>query len=99
MKKSDLKTGMFGVMSDGSRFVIVDDKLVYNFGGHDFISELNDDLSFSNHRIDFIAYASGFGDLDWIMDNKTSRFFPVLFDRLETETVMTIAEIEKKIRC
>ena len=55
--KSDLKTGMFGVMTwfDGNvkdYFVIVEDKIIYQDGGYDTLEELDADLEFDEWYID-----------------------------------------------
>lgn len=47
----DLKTGMFGVMTDGKKFVVVNDTLVYEDDGYDHIS------TFDNNNLDGICYA------------------------------------------
>lgn len=41
-----LETGMFGVMSDGDQFVVVNDKLVYRNGDWDYVSEAEGDRLF-----------------------------------------------------
>ena len=51
--KSDLKTGMFGVMSDGlGYFVVVGDKIIYQDDGFDCISGMTDDLCFDNWYVE-----------------------------------------------
>ena len=37
----DLETGMIGVMSNGRCFIIVNDLIVYQDGGYDYVSYLN----------------------------------------------------------
>lgn len=97
MTKADLKTGMFGVMSDGSKFVIVDDKFVYKNGGYDLIRSLNHDLSFSSYRIDVLVHAVSFDNMDSILKNRNGNDYRILYDRAKEGTVMTIAEIEQKL--
>ena len=98
MKKSDLKTGMFGVMSDGKKFVVVNDKIVYKRGTYDHLRTLNDDLSFPFYSIDVLVHAVSFNCLDEILRNKKEWADHIIFDRNEKpETVMTIAEIEQKL--
>ena len=46
--KDDLRTGMFGKMTDGNWFVIVDDNIIYQNGRVDSIKGMNDDLSFTS---------------------------------------------------
>ena len=66
--KADLKTGLFGRMSDGRWFVVVGEKLLYalaeggvHSGGFDNISSLDESLIFnSGTRIDFVIEACSF---------------------------------------
>ena len=44
-----LQTGVFGEMSDGRIFVVVNDLLVYNTGGYDCISGLDEALYFDRY--------------------------------------------------
>ena len=44
-----LQTGVFGEMSNGKIFVVVNDLLVYNTGGYDRINNLDESLYFSNN--------------------------------------------------
>ena len=50
--KNDLKTGMFGVMTNGMMFVIVGDHIVYQKDGYDVVSNLRNDLSTAYRTID-----------------------------------------------
>ena len=50
--KKDIKTGMFGVMNDDKRFVIVDDLIVYEKGSFDRVSGMDEDLDLIFYRID-----------------------------------------------
>lgn len=43
--KNDLKTGMFGVMDNGDKFVVVNDTLVYQNDGWDNVASLDENLS------------------------------------------------------
>lgn len=96
MTKKDLTTGMFGVMSNGQSFVIVNDLIVYQEGGFDFTENLKDDLSFNHYCINELVYAQSFRQAQMKSENTI-----LLYDRLaemaKKETVMTIAEIEKKL--
>lgn len=96
MTKADLRTGMFGVMSNGKRFVIVNDLIVYQDGGFDFTETLKDDLSFDYYCINELVYAQSFKQAQRKSENTI-----LLYDRLaemaKKETVMTIAEIEEKL--
>lgn len=42
----NLKTGMFGIVSESGAFVIIGSRIIYQDGGFDDICELKDDLSF-----------------------------------------------------
>ena len=98
MTKADLKTGMFGVMSDGKKFVVVNDKIVYKQGTYDLLRTLNDDLSFPYYSIDVLVHTVSFNCMDEILKNREKDDTFILFDRnKKTETVMTIAEIEEKL--
>lgn len=60
-KKSDIKTGMFGKMSDGDLFVVVNDLIVYkDDGGYDEVSCMDDDLRFFCYGIDYLVEATSF---------------------------------------
>ena len=47
LTKNDLKTGMFGVLNTGDKFVIVNDKIVYQDGGYNNISSIITDNYFN----------------------------------------------------
>lgn len=81
-KKADLKTGMFGVKTDGALFVVVGGRLVYQDGGYDEICEMNDAMEFKSYfpgrynRIEKLCSACCF--------NQAKRIFadePLLYDR------------------
>jgi len=98
MTKKDLRTGMFGIVEDGRGlekfFVVVNDKLVYQHGGHDNIPCLKDDLDYGVYRITKIfnklvysfdlakIYKCDQGYIFWERDNSIE---------------MTVAEIEQKL--
>lgn len=95
MKKEDLKTGMFGMMSDGKWFVIVNDLIVYEKGSYDKLEQLNKNLGFGFYQIDILVNARSF---DSARGNAKDKY-NILYDRKEQEkpTVMTIAAIEEKL--
>lgn len=94
MKKEDLKTGMFGMMSDGKWFVIVNDLIVYEKGSFDKLRQLNENLSYGVYDIDILVNALSFDCAKCNAEDKNN----ILYDRYaEKETVMTIAEIEEKL--
>lgn len=94
MTKKDLKTGMFGRTNMNEWFVVVDDRLVYESGGYDFINEMDDNLSFdAGWCIDFLVYAYSFEHAKTITPKSTRcvmhRCTPVKF--------MDIAEVEREL--
>ena len=94
MKKEDLKTGMFGMMSDGKWFVIVNDLIVYEKGSFDKLRQLNENLSYGVYDIDILVNALSFDSAKCNAEDKIN----ILYDRYaEKETVMTISEIEEKL--
>lgn len=96
MKKKDLKTGMFGVMDDGHKFVIVNEVFVYKNGGFDYVHSINDDLSFGRgfSQIDALYECISFDQLECAIDD--DKLYPCIWKRNEF-TEMTISEIEKKL--
>ena len=94
MTKADLKTGMFGVMSTGDWFVIVNGIIVYEHGGYDNLDSVNNDLFLPFYTIDILVKARSFTEAR----NQLRKNCDILYNRNEKkETVMTIAEIEKKL--
>ena len=94
MKKEDLRTGMFGVMSNGKWFVIVNDLIVYQEGSFDYIKNMTEDFYFPFYEIDILVNALSFDNAKCNAKDKNN----ILYDRYaEKETVMTIAEIEAKL--
>ena len=59
-KRSDLKTGMFGKMSDGRLFVIVNTNMVYQSGTFERICYLTDELTLGFANIDILVNAYSF---------------------------------------
>lgn len=49
--KNDLKTGMFGVMDNGFKFVVVGDNLIYSNGEWDRVASLDDDLEMFSKKV------------------------------------------------
>lgn len=97
MTKADLKTGMFGVMSSGKLFVIVNDLIVYESGGFDLAKHLNDDLSFGCYHIDLLVEAQSFMQTRIFIKEKLCILYDRKAEKAKIETVMTIAEIEEKL--
>lgn len=92
--------GVFGRMSNGKWFVIVNGLIVYENGGCDTLSFMDDNLSLEFYRIDFLAFVQSFDQAKAAANNPLYGLFhpyAVLYDRNTEETVMTIAEIEKKL--
>ena len=59
--KDDLKTGMFVLTDMHGWAVIVDDKLIYENGTYDRVSDLSDDLCFYHNKIEAVVEARSFG--------------------------------------
>jgi hypothetical protein len=96
VKKKDLRTGMFGVMDNGAKFVIVNEFFVYKDGGFDYVRSINDDLSFGLGfaQIDGLYECDSFDQLECAIDD--GKLYPCIWKRNEF-TEMTISEIEKKL--
>ena len=72
--KNDLKTGMFVLMSNGNWGVVVNDNIVYEQGGFDWLSMLNDNLAFPVNKINVVVRADGFDAAKYALNrNKTSQ--------------------------
>lgn len=97
-KKSDLKTGMFGKMSNGWLFVIAGDVLVYDSGAWDTISSLDDNLTlcYSRHSIDVLAEVKSF---DWLksvldqLDEGRGRDSTIIWERKPPKKIPTMKEV------
>lgn len=48
MTVKELKTGMFGMMSDGEVFVVAGDKLIYEGGQYNNIADMSEDMQFAD---------------------------------------------------
>ena len=70
--KDDLKTGMFVLMSDGKLGVIVNDIIVYEKSGYDIVSHLDDNLSYTNYKINAIVSAKSFGDARYAIEHNNN---------------------------
>lgn len=96
--KSDLKTGMFGVMECGKKFVIVNDNIVYQEGGFDYVSALNDDLEFIHKKIDKLW--DGVESFHQLGDNiqfGDTKYGELVYDwKRDIIRELTIEEIEKE---
>ena len=98
MRKKNLRTGMFGVITTGEKFVVVNDLLVYEGGGFDWISSMDDDLSFSCYSIDKLYQCDSFRQLDSAINNPILKSkYECLFDRERCVTEMSISEIEERL--
>lgn len=66
MTKSDLKNGMFGKLSDGDIFVVVDNMMIYQSGMVDIIDEMNDDMVFklSGNKVIELYEATSFNAVE-----------------------------------
>lgn len=108
MKRRDLKTGMFGKMSNGKLFVIVNDLIVYQDGGFDYIKELDKNLGIRHYEwrieeywtIEILVVANCFNIAKNLINNRKNRSKDeIIYDRRAQETpiAMTIAEIEEEL--
>ena len=92
--KDDLKTGMFGVMTNGLRFVVVNDTLVYDgstCNGYDFKA-----LKYCSYEVDRVFdNCDSFGQLKLALDGE-SMTCRLVYDR-NALIEMTISEIEEKL--
>lgn len=69
--KKDIKTGMFGVMTDGNNFVIVNDLIVYERGGFDRVNDMDDNLDFHYFRVNKLySNCKSFEMLDDILEGE-----------------------------
>ena len=65
MKKSDLRSGMFGKTSNGDVFVVAGDKLIYQDGTMDELAYVDGDLYFPNGvHIASLYEADCYGDFE-----------------------------------
>lgn len=96
--KKDLKTGMFGVTTNGCKFVVVNDYLVYEDGDYDKITIMRDDLSFNNfYSVEkLFSGCRSFSDLAFCLNGYCGSQETLVYDRNE-EHEMTISEIEAKL--
>ena len=89
--KEMCETGVFGVMSDGDKFVVVKDYLVYLDGSYDYLNKMSDDGKYSTYEIDkLIAHCKSFSGLDYPNEED------VIFNRSKRVT-MTLAEVRKRL--
>lgn len=79
--KNNLKTGMFGVMNNGFKFVVVDDKLVYQNGEWDKLSRLDDNLCMMLKKVSKVFDGiPSFNVLDYALDGANTHYTPI-YDR------------------
>lgn len=92
--KGLLKNGVFGALDTGEKFVVVGDNIVYQGGGWDCVSSLDDALIFRGRerKVEMLVTTCCFNCID------STSALRILFDRSEFECVeMTVAEIEAKL--
>ena len=101
MTNKDLRTGMFGIMDDGTEFVIVEDLMVYKDGGYDDVDELFDDLSFPCSGINVlfdVGDIKSFDHLESVIGGHCRDVQPIYNRKLHLEyTDLTISDIEKML--
>lgn len=93
--KNDIRTGMFGIMDNGMKFVIVDDLVVYKSGEFDDALNLTDDLKFHWKEIDkLFINCHSFNELEaWLESNNEKNCVYNRYAPIE----MTIHEIEEAL--
>jgi hypothetical protein len=79
--KNDLKTGMFGVMDNGFKFVVVDDRFIYSNGEWDKVSSLNDNLEMYSKKIMTVYDRTAVCSFNTLAYAITSNLFNPVYDR------------------
>ena len=93
--KDLLKNGVFGVMSNGSKFVVVNDHIVYQHGTYESVKAFADEKKRSPYYIKALYDdISSFGGLSLAMDNVVSN--KIIYS-ISEPVEMTISEIKKKL--
>jgi hypothetical protein len=107
--KSDLKTGMFGVLSNGDKFVVVNDHLVYqddgydhiatmfeNDGAHDYIDKVWDGIPSFRMLDRVISGTANYGTLVYDRERDTKKLYNgkvVCVDNSHNEGSYTVGKI------
>lgn len=98
-----LKNGVFGKMSNGYLFVVVDDKILYKSGGWDRLCDCRSDLTFNYYKIDYLVDTYCFDTADRITLDPYGDESDIIYDRsgkygvTKKSVDMTIEEIEEKL--
>ena len=80
--KNDLKTGMFGIMRNGKKFVIVNDRIIYQNDGFDAIRSLDDNLSLWYTDIEKVYdKCHSFIHLNKLLSGKSATDANLVYDR------------------
>lgn len=92
--KSDLKNRMVVELRNGTRYVVIDDKILSSIG-YDFLSTYNEDLTMEKgpSKHDIVKVYDQIYCIDF---NKNS--LNLLWERSEVKEV-TMAEVEEKFGC
>lgn len=96
-----LENGVFGRMNNGDKFVVVNDKILYQKGGWDRVSDCKYDLSYTWYKIDYLIEGYSFDSIDTYIGE--SKEINIIYDRsgkygvTKTTVEMTIEEIEEKL--
>lgn len=95
-KRELLKTGVFGVMDNGDKFVVINGYIVYLDGGFDVVKSCDEDLNYSNYKIEKLVECHSFRQLQGAIDGGN---YNIIYDRKtkNASVEMTIAEIEAKL--
>ena len=89
--RDDLRTGMFGITSNGLKFVVVDDYLVYEHGEYDYKN-----MSFHSYKVEKVFdNCRSFNQLHRILSG-VYKSYDLVYD-CNASVEMTISEIEQKL--
>lgn len=89
--KEMCKTGVFGIMSDGDKFVVVNDIIVYSNGNFDQLGNMSEDGNYSFYKVEkLVKNCNSFQELDHLTEKD------IIFDRSKC-VEMTLAEVREKL--
>lgn len=77
-----LKTGVFGVMSDGKKFVVVEDYIVYQDGGFDAVATF-DRHSQPLYWVEKLVKCKSFKQLESVIENRGN--YPIIYEGKKKE--------------
>lgn len=93
--KELMETGVFGITSDGSKFVVIGENVVYKDGGFDSVKEYINERCYVHGDITtLVSPCYSFNHLNSCI----KRGGNIIYDHKDYEPIeMTIAEIEEKL--